>query len=173
MIQVVNPGRGKQFFSYPKWTPTQSLIQEVLGAPSPGVKWLGFVADHLSLARAEVKNEWCGTCITSACLYGVAQANLPVSFLAETSVYVCQSIWHHIILITVRVWCLIWWFVLQILHQDALLKPLNMVQQFLTPLSNEDMSQQDNFKERQVSSVLNNCSIKLLPCVNVLSWFTV
>jgi mediator of RNA polymerase II transcription subunit 24 len=40
---------------------------------------------------------------------------------------------------------------LQILHQDALLKPLNMVQQFLTTLSNEDMSQQDNFKERQVS----------------------
>lgn len=37
---------------------------------------------------------------------------------------------------------------MQILHQDALLKPLNMVQQFLTPLSNEDMSQQDNFKER-------------------------
>jgi hypothetical protein len=42
---------------------------------------------------------------------------------------------------------------LQILHQDALLKPLNMVQQFLTPLSNEDMSQQDNFKERQVSFI--------------------
>ncbi|XP_021940557.1 mediator of RNA polymerase II transcription subunit 24, partial [Zootermopsis nevadensis] len=37
---------------------------------------------------------------------------------------------------------------MQILHQDALLKPLNMVQQFLTPLTNEDMSQQDNFKER-------------------------
>ncbi|KAJ4445325.1 hypothetical protein ANN_07130 [Periplaneta americana] len=36
----------------------------------------------------------------------------------------------------------------QILHQDALLKPMNMVQQFLTPLSNEEMSQQDNFKER-------------------------
>jgi hypothetical protein len=45
---------------------------------------------------------------------------------------------------------------LQILHQDALLKPLNMVQQFLTPLSNEDMSQQDNFKERQVFYVLKN-----------------
>ncbi|XP_069683870.1 mediator of RNA polymerase II transcription subunit 24 isoform X2 [Periplaneta americana] len=37
---------------------------------------------------------------------------------------------------------------MQILHQDALLKPMNMVQQFLTPLSNEEMSQQDNFKER-------------------------
>jgi hypothetical protein len=60
------------------------------------------------------------------------------------------------IIIAMPTWSLTCWFVLQILHQDALLKPLNMVQQFLTPLSNEDMSQQDNFKERQVSSALNN-----------------
>jgi len=37
---------------------------------------------------------------------------------------------------------------MQILHQDALLKPMNMVQQFLTPLANEEGSQQDTFKER-------------------------
>ncbi|XP_046388735.1 mediator of RNA polymerase II transcription subunit 24 [Ischnura elegans] len=37
---------------------------------------------------------------------------------------------------------------MQILHQDALLKPMNMVQQFLTTLPNEDIIQQDNFKER-------------------------
>ncbi|XP_046421667.1 mediator of RNA polymerase II transcription subunit 24 [Neodiprion fabricii] len=33
-----------------------------------------------------------------------------------------------------------------ITHQDALLKPMNMVQQFLTPISSDEM--QDNFKER-------------------------
>ncbi|KAK7870071.1 hypothetical protein R5R35_012021 [Gryllus longicercus] len=37
---------------------------------------------------------------------------------------------------------------MQILHQDALLKPMNMVQQFLTPLNNGEVAQQDNFKER-------------------------
>ncbi|KAG8222808.1 hypothetical protein J437_LFUL005014 [Ladona fulva] len=37
---------------------------------------------------------------------------------------------------------------MQILHQDALLKPMNMVQQFLTSLPNEELMQQDNFKER-------------------------
>ncbi|XP_066998835.1 mediator of RNA polymerase II transcription subunit 24 [Anabrus simplex] len=37
---------------------------------------------------------------------------------------------------------------MQILHQDALLKPMNMVQQFLNPLTNEEMAQQDIFKER-------------------------
>ena len=35
---------------------------------------------------------------------------------------------------------------MSITHQDALLKPMNMVQQFLTPNTSEDM--QDNFKER-------------------------
>ncbi|XP_075220202.1 mediator complex subunit 24 isoform X2 [Lycorma delicatula] len=37
---------------------------------------------------------------------------------------------------------------MQVLHQDALLKPMNMVQQFLTTPTNEEMAQQDNFKER-------------------------
>nr|CAD7399365.1 unnamed protein product [Timema cristinae] len=37
---------------------------------------------------------------------------------------------------------------MQILHQDALLKPMNMVQQFLTPVANEESTQLDNFKER-------------------------
>jgi mediator of RNA polymerase II transcription subunit 24 len=36
---------------------------------------------------------------------------------------------------------------MQILDQDALLKPMNMVQQFLTPT--DEMPQQDNYKERQ------------------------
>ncbi|XP_012274069.1 mediator of RNA polymerase II transcription subunit 24 isoform X2 [Orussus abietinus] len=35
---------------------------------------------------------------------------------------------------------------MSITHQDALLKPMNMVQQFLTPFPNDEM--QDNFKER-------------------------
>ncbi|CAA9994340.1 unnamed protein product [Nesidiocoris tenuis] len=38
---------------------------------------------------------------------------------------------------------------MQVLQQDALLKPMNMVQQLLTPLSNED-TLQENFKERSV-----------------------
>ncbi|RZF38214.1 hypothetical protein LSTR_LSTR005575 [Laodelphax striatellus] len=37
---------------------------------------------------------------------------------------------------------------MQVLHQDALLKPMNMVQQFLTNLTNEEIAQQDNYKER-------------------------
>ncbi|KAF6207841.1 hypothetical protein GE061_016290 [Apolygus lucorum] len=41
---------------------------------------------------------------------------------------------------------------MQILQQDALLKPMNMVQQFLTPLTNED-SLQENFKERTVLTI--------------------
>lgn len=35
-----------------------------------------------------------------------------------------------------------------ITHQDALLKPMNMVQQFLTPVNIDE--RQDNFKERYV-----------------------
>ncbi|XP_011503452.1 PREDICTED: mediator of RNA polymerase II transcription subunit 24 [Ceratosolen solmsi marchali] len=35
---------------------------------------------------------------------------------------------------------------MSITHQDALLKPMNMVQQFLTPIASDEM--QDNFKER-------------------------
>lgn len=37
---------------------------------------------------------------------------------------------------------------MQIVRQDELLKPINMVKQFLTALSPEEMSQQENFKER-------------------------
>ncbi|XP_073978366.1 mediator complex subunit 24 isoform X1 [Rhodnius prolixus] len=43
---------------------------------------------------------------------------------------------------------------MQILHQDALLKPMNMVQQFLSsPIINEEGSQQDTFKERSTLMV--------------------
>lgn len=38
---------------------------------------------------------------------------------------------------------------MQILHQDALLKPMNMVQQFLAPPSMED--QNDTFKTERFS----------------------
>ncbi|KAL1122381.1 hypothetical protein AAG570_003786 [Ranatra chinensis] len=37
---------------------------------------------------------------------------------------------------------------IQILHQDALLKPMNMVQQFLTALTTDDGAQQEHYKER-------------------------
>ncbi|XP_046996635.1 mediator of RNA polymerase II transcription subunit 24 [Schistocerca americana] len=37
---------------------------------------------------------------------------------------------------------------MQILPQEVLLKPMNMVQQFLTPLTTEEINQPDNFKER-------------------------
>lgn len=37
---------------------------------------------------------------------------------------------------------------MQILPQDSLLKPMNMVQQFLSAVSNEEVPQQENFKER-------------------------
>ncbi|XP_063216057.1 mediator of RNA polymerase II transcription subunit 24 [Bacillus rossius redtenbacheri] len=37
---------------------------------------------------------------------------------------------------------------MQVQHQDALLKPMNMVQQFLMPLTNDEVTQQDTFKER-------------------------
>ncbi|CAH1408167.1 unnamed protein product [Nezara viridula] len=37
---------------------------------------------------------------------------------------------------------------MQILPQDSLLKPMNMVQQFLTAVGNEEVPQQENFKER-------------------------
>lgn len=39
---------------------------------------------------------------------------------------------------------------MHIVHHDALLKPMNMVQQFLTPLSEVELAQSDNFKERSV-----------------------
>ncbi|XP_077285363.1 mediator complex subunit 24 [Arctopsyche grandis] len=39
---------------------------------------------------------------------------------------------------------------MHIVHQDALLKPMNMVQQFLTPLTEMESAQSDNFKERSV-----------------------
>jgi len=37
---------------------------------------------------------------------------------------------------------------MQIVRQDELLKPMNMVQQFLTAVSQDEMSQQETFKER-------------------------
>lgn len=37
---------------------------------------------------------------------------------------------------------------MQIVRQDLLLKPMNMVQQFLTALSSEEISQQENYHER-------------------------
>lgn len=39
---------------------------------------------------------------------------------------------------------------MQIVRQDDLLKPMNMVQQFLTPFTNDEISQQEMFKERLV-----------------------
>ncbi|CAH2239466.1 mediator of RNA polymerase II transcription subunit 24 [Pararge aegeria] len=39
---------------------------------------------------------------------------------------------------------------INVVHQDAFLKPLNMVQQFLTPPTDVEMAQIDNFKERAV-----------------------
>ncbi|XP_014254037.1 mediator of RNA polymerase II transcription subunit 24 [Cimex lectularius] len=44
---------------------------------------------------------------------------------------------------------------MQILHQDALLKPMNMVQQFLSPVGvgSEEGSHQDNFKDRSTLMV--------------------
>ncbi|XP_058460043.1 mediator of RNA polymerase II transcription subunit 24 [Malaya genurostris] len=42
---------------------------------------------------------------------------------------------------------------MQIVRQDELLKPMNMVQQFLTAVNSEDMLQQENFKERLVLTV--------------------
>ncbi|XP_028177541.1 mediator of RNA polymerase II transcription subunit 24 [Ostrinia nubilalis] len=37
---------------------------------------------------------------------------------------------------------------INVVHQDAFLKPINMVQQFLTPLTEVELAQIDNFKER-------------------------
>ncbi|KAG6463226.1 hypothetical protein O3G_MSEX013751 [Manduca sexta] len=37
---------------------------------------------------------------------------------------------------------------INVVHQDAFLKPINMVQQFLSPPSDAELSQNDNFKER-------------------------
>lgn len=37
---------------------------------------------------------------------------------------------------------------MQVVRDDELLKPMNMVQQFLTALTADEMSQQENFKER-------------------------
>lgn len=39
---------------------------------------------------------------------------------------------------------------IHIVHQDALLKPMNMVQQFLTPFNDIELTQNDNMKERSV-----------------------
>lgn len=39
---------------------------------------------------------------------------------------------------------------MQVVREDELLKPMNMVQQFLTALTPEELSQQENFKERLV-----------------------
>jgi hypothetical protein len=167
MIQGTNPGRDKKLFSSPKcadclWNPPSLL--------SKGYQGSFLEVWGLSLLScAEVKNEWRNTSIFPSGLLGLAQTNVPGFFLGWGGL-----IHHYIsakvqditsqkaavfIAIALRSWSLTWWFVLQILHQDALLKPLNMVQQFLTPLSSEDMSQQDNFKERQVSSVLTDTAL--------------
>ncbi|XP_055534886.1 mediator of RNA polymerase II transcription subunit 24 isoform X2 [Wyeomyia smithii] len=42
---------------------------------------------------------------------------------------------------------------MQIVRQDELLKPMNMVQQFLTAINSEDMLQQENLKERLMLTV--------------------
>ncbi|XP_075984682.1 mediator complex subunit 24 [Anticarsia gemmatalis] len=39
---------------------------------------------------------------------------------------------------------------INVVHQDAFLKPINMVQQFLTPPSDVELAQPDNFKERTI-----------------------
>lgn len=39
---------------------------------------------------------------------------------------------------------------INVVHQDAFIKPLNMVQQFLTPPTDAEMAQIDNYKERTV-----------------------
>jgi hypothetical protein len=55
-----NPSSAKIFLystvSRPAVGPTQSLIQKVPGALSPGVKLLGREADHSTPSSAEVKN---------------------------------------------------------------------------------------------------------------------
>lgn len=45
---------------------------------------------------------------------------------------------------------------MQVVRDDELLKPMNMVQQFLTSLTPEEMAQQENFKERYLISNLNS-----------------
>jgi mediator of RNA polymerase II transcription subunit 24 len=55
---------------------------------------------------------------------------------------------------------------MQILDQDALLKPMNMVQQFLTPT--DEMPQQDNYKERQLI-IFKITADKLIVCISCRS----
>jgi hypothetical protein len=73
----------------PTLEPTQPPIQWILGALSPGVKWLGHEADHSLPSSAKVKNMWCFTSIP-VYLHGVmlslAQGKLYLYFAMVTSV---------------------------------------------------------------------------------------
>jgi hypothetical protein len=66
-LQAGRPGfnswQGDETFLFatttrPALGPTQTPIQWVLGAPSPGVKWIGCETDHSPPYSVEVKNEW-------------------------------------------------------------------------------------------------------------------
>ncbi|XP_045779148.1 mediator of RNA polymerase II transcription subunit 24 [Maniola jurtina] len=54
---------------------------------------------------------------------------------------------------------------INVVHQDAFLKPLNMVQQFLTPPTDVEMAQIDNFKERAVlmSQIIRKMQFDIQP----------
>jgi hypothetical protein len=52
--------------------PTQTPIQWVTGALSPGVKWQGRDADHSPTSSAEVKNAWNYTSTPPINVNGVA-----------------------------------------------------------------------------------------------------
>jgi len=95
MIQGTNPGRDKKLFSSLKcadwlWSPPNLFPR--------GTRALStrFEACHLPLSCAEVKNEWRNTSIPPSGLHGLAQANLPFSFLAKTLVYISRSTRHLI-----------------------------------------------------------------------------
>jgi hypothetical protein len=63
MMRGSNPSTGKRLSLFPQhsdqlWGPPIVLFRGVLRAVSPGVKWLGHEADHLSPSSAKDKNEW-------------------------------------------------------------------------------------------------------------------
>jgi hypothetical protein len=67
-------GQGFSFFataSRPALGPTQTLIQWVPRAISPGVKRPGREGDHSFPSSAEVKNAWSYTSIPPICLHGM------------------------------------------------------------------------------------------------------
>jgi len=57
--------------SRPALGPTWCPIQQVLGACSPRVEWLGCEADHSPPSSAEIKNEWNYTFTPPVCLKGM------------------------------------------------------------------------------------------------------